>query len=129
MIFLTYHVDERDSITWHSNLQYSLDWRHSIHDIITYYIDDTSQILESIHLFKEARFKLKSCLIKQIIKRLHTILGTQLYNIDILNYNMHKYVETVKLLLEFELLYDIEIFFKKWNKSIYNCWIIAKVRV
>jgi len=38
----------------------------SIQDIITYYIDDTSQALESIYLFKETRFKLKSCLINQI---------------------------------------------------------------
>jgi len=47
----------------------------SIQDIITYYIDDTSQALESIHPFKEARFKLKTCLINQINKRLHTILA------------------------------------------------------
>jgi hypothetical protein len=90
MIFLTYYIDERHSITWHFNLQHGLDWRHSIKDITTYYNDDTWQALEWIRLFKEARFKLKSCLINQINSRWHTILGTQLHNIDILNYYMHK---------------------------------------
>ena len=32
---------------------------------------------------------------------------------------MHKYVEAIKLLLEFELLSDIEFFLKKWNKYIF----------
>jgi hypothetical protein len=79
-IFLTYYIDENNSIAWHSNLLHSLDWRHSINDIITYYIDDTWQALESIHQFEEARFKLncawltklnvqtKSCLIQTPIE-------------------------------------------------------------
>ena len=91
----------------------SLGWRHSIHDIITYYIDDPSQALESIHLLKKARFKLKSCLINRINQRPHTILSIQLHDIGTLNYYMHKYVEAVKLLLEFILLYEIKLFLKK----------------
>ena len=65
-----------------------------------------------------SRSQTKSCLINQIKYRWHTILGTQLHNIDILNYYTHKYVGAIKLLLEFELLYYIE-FLLKWNKSIY----------
>jgi len=40
--------------------------------------------------------------------------GTQLHDIDILIYYMHKYVGDINLLLEFELLYDIE-FLLKWD--------------
>ena len=39
-------------------------------------------------------------------------MSTQLHDIDILNYYMHKYVEAVKLLVEFEILYDIKVFKK-----------------
>ena len=48
-------------------------------------------------------------------------MAAQLYDIDILNYDMHKYIEIFKLLREFELLYDIEFFFQKekMNKSIF----------
>ena len=53
-----------------------------------------------------------------------------IHNTDILNYYMHKYVEAVKLLLEFILLYEIKLFLKKWwKKSILYCWIIARVQV
>ena len=41
-------------------------------------------------------------------------LVTQLHDIDILIYYMHKYVGYINLLSEFELLYDIE-FLLKWN--------------
>ena len=41
MTFLTYYVDDRDSITLHSKLQYSLLETLNIHDIIMYHIDDT----------------------------------------------------------------------------------------
>ena len=69
----------------------------------------------------ESRFELKPCLINQINKRWHTIGGTQLHEIDILIYHMHKYVRDINLLLKFELLYDIEFFIKMEG------WIIAKV--
>ena len=44
-------------------------------------------------------------------------MSTQLHNINILNYFMHKYIEVVKLLLEFKLLYDIEFFLKKMEQD------------
>ena len=45
-------------------------------------------------------------------------MGTQLQDIDILNYYMYKYVEAIELLLEFELLYNIE-FLKKDGTSLF----------
>jgi hypothetical protein len=34
---------------------------------------------------------------------------------------MHKYIEVVKLLLEFKLLYDIEFFLKKMEQDYFYC--------
>ena len=57
-------------------------------------------------------------------------MAAQLYDIDILNYDMHKYIEIFKLLREFELLYDIEFFSKRKDEQVYfYCWIIARVQV
>ena len=63
-------------------------------------------------------FKLKLCLINRINKRSHTILSTQLHDIGAPNYYLHKYVEAVKLLLEFKLLYNINFLFKKDRTSL-----------
>jgi len=114
------YIDERDSITWHSNLPHSLGWKYTIirynNLLYWWYLKHSNWFI-----YFGGYFELKACLINHINNRLHTILGTQLHDIGILIYHMHKYVRDINLLLEFELLYNIEFFIKMEG------WIIAKV--